>query len=54
MGHSPHCTTELQITSADSNYKRSQQPANLTHASAKTARCLGLRHASLREPRDDR
>jgi len=31
-----------------------KQPPNLTLASVKTTRRLGLRHASLREPRDDR
>jgi len=34
--------------------KRPEQPPNLTLASVQTTRRLGLRHASLREPRDDR
>ncbi len=33
--------------------KRPKQPPNLTLASVKTTRRLGLRRASLREPRDD-
>ena len=34
--------------------KRSEEPPNLTLASVKTTRRLGLRHACVREPRDDR
>ena len=36
------------------SFKRSQQPPNLTLASVETTRRLGLRHASLCEPREDR